>query len=149
MTALATTSETLAAQTPSGRSIALWALLGFLGSWVFIRTSSRLIRSPEVDWWPGKRQHVGRAAYPTTWFGGTVLLIVCGSPKPSPAWTACWAIRVNLPERGDCALGGDAPAAAPVRGLLAELRRAPVHTPSTTSGRADRRGHWRPSVGAD
>jgi len=53
MTALATTSETLAAQTPSGRSIALWALLGFLGSWVFIRTSSRLIRSPKVDWWPG------------------------------------------------------------------------------------------------
>jgi len=69
MTALATTSETLAAQTPSGRSFTLWALLGFLGSWVYIRTSSRLIRSPKVDWWPGKRQDTGRAAHRTTWFG--------------------------------------------------------------------------------
>src|SRR4029079_9746788 len=67
------------------------------------------------------RHRAGCTSHHLVW--GTVLLIVCGSPKPSPAWTACWAIRVTVPERGTarCALGGDAPAAAPVGGLLAQL----------------------------
>jgi hypothetical protein len=28
-------------------------LVAFLGSWIFIRTSARLIRDPKVTWWPG------------------------------------------------------------------------------------------------
>jgi hypothetical protein len=28
-------------------------LVAFLGSWLFIRTSARLIRDPRVTWWPG------------------------------------------------------------------------------------------------
>jgi hypothetical protein len=28
-------------------------LAGFLGAWLFIRTSARLIRDPRITWWPG------------------------------------------------------------------------------------------------
>ncbi|MDQ6914380.1 MAG: hypothetical protein M3155_01050 [Actinomycetota bacterium] len=34
-------------------------LAGFLGSWLFIRTSARLIRSPRVSWWPGSVETQG------------------------------------------------------------------------------------------
>jgi hypothetical protein len=34
-------------------------LAGFLGSWIFIRTSARLIRSPKVTWWPGSVETKG------------------------------------------------------------------------------------------
>jgi hypothetical protein len=30
-----------------------WVLAGFLGSFAFIRMSTRLMRSPKVPWWPG------------------------------------------------------------------------------------------------
>jgi hypothetical protein len=30
-----------------------WCLLGFIGSFAFIRMSTRLMRSPRVPWWPG------------------------------------------------------------------------------------------------
>ena len=30
-----------------------WVLLGFIGSFAFIRMSTRLMRSPKVPWWPG------------------------------------------------------------------------------------------------
>lgn len=36
-----------------GRSAAFLVLLSFLVTWVFIRTSARLMRSPKVTWWPG------------------------------------------------------------------------------------------------
>src|SRR3954451_11570113 len=77
MTALPTTSAILAASVPSGRSIALWVLAGFLGSWLFIRTSSRLIRSPKVSWWPGSvKTSGGLHIHHLVW--GIGLLIVCG-----------------------------------------------------------------------
>jgi hypothetical protein len=34
-------------------------LAGFLGSWIFIRTSARLMRSPKVTWWPGSVETKG------------------------------------------------------------------------------------------
>jgi hypothetical protein len=36
-----------------GTRAGLLMLLGMLGSFLFIRTSARLIRSPKVTWWPG------------------------------------------------------------------------------------------------
>jgi len=30
-----------------------WVLVGFIGSFAFIRMSTRLMRSPKVPWWPG------------------------------------------------------------------------------------------------
>jgi hypothetical protein len=77
MPVLATTSATIAAGVPSGRSIALWVFLGFLGSWVFIRTSARLMRNPKVTWWPGSvKTSGGLHIHHLVW--GIGLLIVCG-----------------------------------------------------------------------
>lgn len=77
MPVLETTSATLAAGVPSGRSIALWVFFGFLGSWVFIRTSARLIRNPKVGWWPGNiKTSGGLHIHHLVW--GIALLIVCG-----------------------------------------------------------------------
>jgi hypothetical protein len=77
MAALPTISAILASSVPSGRSIALWVLAGFLGSWLFIRTSSRLIRSPKVTWWPGSVKTAGGLhIHHLVW--GIGLLIVCG-----------------------------------------------------------------------
>jgi hypothetical protein len=36
-----------------GREGVFLVLVGFLGSFMFIRTSTRLMRSPKVPWWPG------------------------------------------------------------------------------------------------
>jgi hypothetical protein len=77
MAAVPTTWAILASGVPSGRSIALWVLAGFLGSWLFIRTSSRLIRSPKVSWWPGSvKTSGGLHIHHLVW--GIGLLIVCG-----------------------------------------------------------------------
>lgn len=37
----------------AGREGVFLVLVGFLGSFLFIRTSTRLMRSPRVPWWPG------------------------------------------------------------------------------------------------
>ena len=37
----------------AGREGVFLVLVGFLGSFLFIRTSTRLMRSPKVPWWPG------------------------------------------------------------------------------------------------
>ena len=36
-----------------GRQYVFLVLLGLVGSFGFIRTSARLMRSPRVPWWPG------------------------------------------------------------------------------------------------
>jgi hypothetical protein len=67
----------LGASVPSGRSIALWVFAGFLGSWIFIRTSARLMRSPKVTWWPGSvKTSGGLHIHHLVW--GICLMIVCG-----------------------------------------------------------------------
>ena len=77
MSGLATTAATVATDMPSGRSIALWVLAGFLGSWLFIRTSARLMRNPNVTWWPGSvKTSGGLHIHHLVW--GIGLLIVCG-----------------------------------------------------------------------
>jgi len=77
MAGLVTTAATVATDMPSGRSIALWVLLGFLGSWLFIRTSARLMRNPKITWWPGSvKTEGGLHIHHLVW--GIGLLIICG-----------------------------------------------------------------------
>jgi len=72
-----TTAATAATDMPSGRSVALWVLLGFLGSWLFIRTSARLMRNPNVTWWPGSvKTSGGLHIHHLVW--GIGLMVVCG-----------------------------------------------------------------------
>lgn len=52
-------------------------LAAFLASFLFIRTSARLIRSPKVSWWPGSvKTSGGLHLHHLVW--GIVLLLLCG-----------------------------------------------------------------------
>src|ERR1043165_7648831 len=52
-------------------------LLGFVGSFAFIRMSTRIMRSPRISWWPGSVKsgdvHVHHLAF------GIVLMMLAGS----------------------------------------------------------------------
>lgn len=72
-----------------GREGIFLALVGFLVSFLFIRTSTRLMRSPKVPWWPGSVStgdvHVHHLVF------GIVLMLVAPSiayaiPDESPWW---------------------------------------------------------------
>jgi len=131
MTALATTSETLAAQTPSGRSFTLWALLGF---WVHGCTSARA-----RDWSAAPKSTGGRASVKTP--GGLHIAppglghrvadrlrfakTVAGMDRvlgdsSHRARARDRALRARWRRAGGSACGG----------LLAQLRHAPVHAPT-------------------
>ncbi len=59
------------------RRAAFVLLAAFLLSFLFIRTSARLIRSPKVSWWPGSvKTSGGLHLHHLVW--GIVLLLVCG-----------------------------------------------------------------------
>ena len=66
----------LASSHPSARTLALWVLAGFLGSFFFIRTSARLMRSPKVTWWPGSVKSGDLHIHHLVW--GIILLLLCG-----------------------------------------------------------------------
>jgi hypothetical protein len=52
-------------------------LVGFLGSFLFIRTSARLMRSPKVPWWPGSvTTSSGLHLHHLVW--GIMLLLITG-----------------------------------------------------------------------
>ncbi len=52
-------------------------LAAFLASFLFIRTSARLIRSPKITWWPGSVETKGGLhLHHLVW--GIVLLLLCG-----------------------------------------------------------------------
>ncbi len=52
-------------------------LAAFLGSYLFIRTSARLIRSPKVSWWPGSvKTSSGLHLHHLVW--GIVLMMLAG-----------------------------------------------------------------------
>jgi hypothetical protein len=75
---------------PAPRQLAAICLLaGFLGSFAFIRMSTRLMRSPRVPWWPGSVKTGGGVHVHHLVFG-IVLLIVCGfvsfAVEPAEPW---------------------------------------------------------------
>jgi len=118
-----------------------------LGSWVFIRTSSRLIRSPKVDWWPGSVKTSGGLHIPPPGLGHRVAdrlrfaKTVAGMDRvlgdsSHRARARDRALRARWRRAGGSACGG----------LLAQLRHAPVHAPTarpagalTDAGTGDRR----------
>jgi hypothetical protein len=59
-----------------GRECAFLVLLAFLVSFVAIRTSARLMRSPRVPWWPGSVQAGGLHVHHLVW--GICLLLLSG-----------------------------------------------------------------------
>jgi hypothetical protein len=60
-----------------GQRAGFVALAGFLGSFLFIRTSARLMRSPKVTWWPGSvTTESGLHLHHLVW--GIVLIMLSG-----------------------------------------------------------------------
>ena len=59
-----------------GRECAFLLLLAFLISFLFIRTSARLIRDPNVTWWPGNVEAGGLHIHHLVW--GISLLLLAG-----------------------------------------------------------------------
>jgi hypothetical protein len=65
-----------------GRECGFLVLLAFLASFLFIRPSARLMRSPRVPWWPGSVEAGGVHIHHLVW--GISLLLVSGfSPHSS------------------------------------------------------------------
>ena len=75
------------------------ALLGMLGSFGFIRMSTRLMRSPKVPWWPGSIETGGGLHVHHLVFG-IVLLLLCGfldfALQPDGAWLSVLAIGFGI-----------------------------------------------------
>jgi hypothetical protein len=72
-----------------GRESAFVVLLAFLVSFLFIRTSARLMRSPKVPWWPGSVEAGGVHIHHMVW--GISLLLASGftafvSDLDAPWW---------------------------------------------------------------
>lgn len=59
-----------------GREAAALVLVALLASFLFIRTSARLMRSPRVPWWPGSVEADGLHVHHLVF--GIVLLLLCG-----------------------------------------------------------------------
>jgi hypothetical protein len=62
--------------TDPGRSTAFLLLTAFLVTFVFIRTSARLIRNPKVTWWPGNVQAGDLHIHHLVW--GICLVLIAG-----------------------------------------------------------------------
>jgi hypothetical protein len=72
-----------------GRECAFLVLLAFVASFLFIRTSARLARSPRVPWWPGSIEAGGVHVHHLVW--GISLVLLSGfaafvSDLYSPWW---------------------------------------------------------------
>ena len=76
---------------------ALLAFVAFLGAFLFIRTSARLMRSPKVPWWPGSVTTGDLHIHHLVW--GIVLMLVAGfislTPIDSP-WREIVAVLFGI-----------------------------------------------------
>jgi hypothetical protein len=83
--------DLFSAKSEPGRECAFVALSAFLATFVFIRTSARLMRSPRVPWWPGSVAAGGMHIHHLVW--GIWVLLISGfaalvSDLQSPWWQA-------------------------------------------------------------
>ncbi len=77
---------------------ALVALVGMLGSFAFIRTSARLMRSPKVPWWPGSVKtgdlHIHHLVF------GIIMLLIAGflefALRPREPWFEILALFFGI-----------------------------------------------------
>jgi hypothetical protein len=76
---------------------ALLAFIAFLGAFLFIRTSARLMRSPKVPWWPGSVTSGDLHIHHLVW--GIVAMLVAGFvslfPIASP-WREIFAVIFGI-----------------------------------------------------
>jgi hypothetical protein len=75
--------------TAPGRSTAFLVLTAFLVTFLFIRTSARLIRNPKVTWWPGNIESGDLHIHHLVW--GICLVLIAGflgfaADLQSPWW---------------------------------------------------------------
>jgi hypothetical protein len=73
-----------------GRGTAFLVLTAFLVTFLFIRTSARLIRNPHVTWWPGNVEAGGLHIHHLVW--GICLVLIAGflgfaADLEGPWWT--------------------------------------------------------------
>jgi hypothetical protein len=83
----------------AGQRTGFLLLAGFLCSWVFIRTSARLMRSPKVTWWPGSVEtKSGLHIHHLVW--GIVTVLVTGflgfSLQPQTPWLEVLAVLFGI-----------------------------------------------------
>jgi hypothetical protein len=74
-----------------GRESAFLVLLAFLATFLFIRTSARMIRDPKITWWPGNVETGGLHIHHLVW--GIWLLLLSGfaafvTDLDAPWWQA-------------------------------------------------------------
>jgi hypothetical protein len=74
-----------------GRESAFLVLLAFLATFLFIRTSARMIRDPNITWWPGNVEAGGLHIHHLVW--GIWLLLLSGfaafvTDLDAPWWQA-------------------------------------------------------------
>jgi len=81
-----------------GREAAGLVLLGLLGSFLFIRTSTRLQRNPKVTWWPGSVSAGGVHVHHLVF--GIVTLMLAGflefTFEPGGAWNTILALAFGV-----------------------------------------------------
>jgi hypothetical protein len=83
----------------SGQRTGFLLLAGFLCSWLFIRTSARLMRSPKVTWWPGSVEtKSGLHIHHLVW--GIVTVLITGflgfSLQPDTPWLEVLAVLFGI-----------------------------------------------------
>jgi hypothetical protein len=66
--------DLMSSKAEPGRECAFLVLLAFLISFLFIRTSARLIRDPRITWWPGNVEAGGVHVHHLVWGIGLLLL---------------------------------------------------------------------------
>jgi hypothetical protein len=74
-----------------GRECAFLVLLAFLASFLFIRTSARLARSPRVSWWPGSVEAGGVHIHHLVW-GSSLVLLAGFAAFVSDLYSPWWQI---------------------------------------------------------
>lgn len=81
-----------------GQEAAALVLLGLLASFAFIRTSTRLMRSPKVPWWPGSVSTGGVHVHHLVF--GIVILMLCGflefAFEPDAPWRTILALGFGV-----------------------------------------------------
>ena len=81
-----------------GREAAALVLVGLLASFAFIRTSTRLMRSPKVPWWPGSVSTGGVHVHHLVF--GIVILLLCGflefAFEPDAPWRTILALGFGV-----------------------------------------------------
>src|SRR5919197_3797835 len=85
---------------PNGgaRLTGVLVIVSFLLSFLFIRTSARLRRSPKVPWWPGSVTSGDLHIHHLVW--GIILLLLCGflgfATVPKTPWTQILAVLFGI-----------------------------------------------------